>query len=297
MSEKLYFAGQDLTGTLGLSISGPGVYNAPARTGESISVPGRNGDIWVDGGSFENIDVVYPAWICDGFRDKIDLARGFLMQHSDGYYKISDSYHPSEYRLGRFAGAFDVETGTSNMTGKFNLTFNCQPQRWLNSGDEIMRSSERENPSASSYPYTPDILGDGSAYVQRLMFENPTLFPAYPRIRFQCATGPEFVLWTDLGADSHRVLYIRKIKFEPLDEYVIFDFQTMQAELPTSVAGVFEPVILDFEVTTYVTDGETQFYIYPGFLFTYLDEIRIASQETYLDSEVAFIAYPRWYNI
>ena len=120
----------------GIGLSAGGAYDAPARKGESISVPGRSGNIWVDDGSYENVMLTYPCWMSEGFDSNIDDFRTYLSKHSDQYYKLSDTYHPNEFRLGRYAGPFSTTPGTRNLSGRFDVVFDCQPQRFLNSGAE-----------------------------------------------------------------------------------------------------------------------------------------------------------------
>lgn len=123
------------TSEWGIGLSAGGAYDAPARKGESISVPGRNGNIWVDDGSFENIMLTYPCWMSEDFDANIDGFRAFLSLHSDQYYELRDTYHPTEYRLARYAGAFTPQLGTSNKSGRFDVVFDCYPQRFLDSGN------------------------------------------------------------------------------------------------------------------------------------------------------------------
>lgn len=118
----------------GIGLSAGGAYDAPARKGESISVPGRNGNIWVDDGSFENVMVTYPCWMSEDFDANIDDFRAFLSLHSDQYYELRDTYHPNEYRLARYAGPFTATPGTRNKSGRMDVTFDCMPQRFLNAG-------------------------------------------------------------------------------------------------------------------------------------------------------------------
>ena len=54
----------------GIYISGEGVFNAPQRDVEMISVPGRNGAIALDRGRFQNIEVTYPAFNYEADYDK-----------------------------------------------------------------------------------------------------------------------------------------------------------------------------------------------------------------------------------
>ena len=57
----------------GVFVTGKSVYDAPSRDVESVSVPGRNGDILIDKGRFKNIDITYH---CGCFAaNKFDFAR------------------------------------------------------------------------------------------------------------------------------------------------------------------------------------------------------------------------------
>lgn len=154
-----------------VGLSGSGTYNAPARRGEAVSIPGRDGDVWVDEGSFENILVIYPCWIAHGFDRRVDDFRAFLEAHGDQYYRLEDTYHPEEYRLARYPGDFVAEPGTSNHSGKFDIVFDCDPRRFLKSGekDELLLYSE-----SSTSGMSETII-------------NPTYFKAYPILHIHYA--------------------------------------------------------------------------------------------------------------
>jgi len=126
MSEYFTFDGKK-SSDFGVMISGNGVWNAPARRGMQISVPGRNGDVWVDDGAYENIVVTYPCYIADGFADKVDEFRAWLAAHSYDYYRLFDTYHAGGYRNARFLGPLNTAPGTRNLTGKFDVSFDCLP--------------------------------------------------------------------------------------------------------------------------------------------------------------------------
>lgn len=143
-------------------ISGEGTFNAPARRGEFINVPGRNGDLFIDAGSYENIQVEYPAFIFspyDGiFNEKLqELRAEFKAKRS--YRRIEDTYHPDEFRLGLYKEGLEVEPHFLNRSGNFTLIFDCKPQRFLKSGEE---------------PVTFTALGN---------IENPTQYASLPLIK------------------------------------------------------------------------------------------------------------------
>ncbi len=159
------------TSEWGIGLSAGGAYDAPARKGESISVPGRNGNIWVDDGSFENVMLTYPCWMSEDFDVNIDGFRAFLALHSDQYYELRDTYHPNEYRLARYAGAFTPQLGTRNKSGRFDVVFDCYPQRFLDSGNTWTAMTV---PSASS-----------SSGISMGTITNDTLFATSPVICFR----------------------------------------------------------------------------------------------------------------
>lgn len=119
----------------GVYINGMGTYNAPRRDIQSVAIPGRNGELTIDNGRYENIDITYPAFIVNDFDSNISAFRNMLLSHV-GYFKLEDSYHPAEYRKARYSDSFNADVLDSHIAGKFDLTFNCYPQRFLKEGDK-----------------------------------------------------------------------------------------------------------------------------------------------------------------
>ena len=126
----------------GVYLSGDGVFNSPARIGEMVHVPGRNGSLWLDENSFENIEVTYPAFIGTkdeaDFRTKLMEVRSWLASR-EGYCRLEDTYHPDEYRLAVFKNQIETEPVQYTRAGNFVITFDCKPQRFLKAGDNAKR--------------------------------------------------------------------------------------------------------------------------------------------------------------
>lgn len=146
----------------GVYITGEAVYNAPERAVEMITIPGRNGDLAVDQGRFENIPVTYPAGVFastqEEFAAKIRNIRNELASRFS-YVRITDSYHPDEYRLGLYKSGLEVDPVAYSTAGEFDIVFDCMPQRWLVSGE-----------TAQTFTSTGTIT-------------NPTLFGAKPLLK------------------------------------------------------------------------------------------------------------------
>lgn len=150
----------------GVYISGSGTYNAPVKAYSAISVPGRSGDLLIDEKRYENIEVTYPAFIYRDFKENLAKLRSALLA-VNGYARLEDTYHTDEFRLGYFQGGIEVDALPTNDAGKFNITFNCKPQRFLTGGEV-------------AHKYTEDAS-----------INNPTLFASKPLIRATFDTANE----------------------------------------------------------------------------------------------------------
>lgn len=125
------------TKDFGVYINGAQTYDAPARSREVISVPGRNGDLIIDNGRYENTDVTYHAFIYRDFEVNVEGFRNLLLSRTS-YKRLEDTYHPQEFRLGIYNGNFSADVVEWLEAGEFDLTFNCKPQRFLKSGEDAI---------------------------------------------------------------------------------------------------------------------------------------------------------------
>lgn len=134
--KTLTFDGQS-SGDYGVYITGEAVYNAPARDVEMVTIPGRNGQLALDKGRFENIEVSYPAGIfADNeadFAQAVSDFRNFLASRS-GYCRLENDYNPNEYRMAIYKSGLEVDPKLLR-AGKFDIVFDCKPQRWLKDGE------------------------------------------------------------------------------------------------------------------------------------------------------------------
>lgn len=151
------YAGKNST-DFNVWISGESTYSSPEKDIEAVAIPGRNGTLTIDNGRFHNIAVLYPAFIIDDFEKNFDAFKAFLASVK-GYARLSDTYHPDYYRLARFNLPIEPEMTQDNRHGRFTVTFDCDPRRFLVSGDR-----------AATF------TANGS-------LRNPTLFDAKPLIR------------------------------------------------------------------------------------------------------------------
>ena len=160
MRNSITFGGVN-SADYGIYIGGEGVFNAPERDVEMVSIPGRNGSFALDKGRFENITVTYSAFNFEPdlatFKANLDAFRNALCAQ-EGYQRLTDTFHTDEYRMATFISGLDIKPINYNTAAKFDIVFDGKPQRFLTSGE-----TKRSVSSGSS-------------------ITNPTLFPASPLI-------------------------------------------------------------------------------------------------------------------
>lgn len=154
----------------GIYITGEGVYNAPTRDVELITVAGRNGDFALDRGRFNNISVVYKAGSFaktqTEFAEKISDFRNAILSKV-GYKRLEDDYHTDEYRMAVYMNGLELEPVHYSEAGEFELTFNCKPQRFLKSGEtEISVDSGDELTNPTLFESQPILLVEGHGDIE-----------------------------------------------------------------------------------------------------------------------------------
>ena len=149
----------------GIFISGEGAYDAPVRNVEFVTVPGRNGAIPIDKGSYDNITIEYPAFTFAltqaEFRKKLTDFKNAIMSQI-GYQRLVDTYHPDEYRMAIYCEGLEVDPIYYSRAGSFTLKFTCKPQRYLTSGEneiEVNNGDVVNNPTL--FDASPLLMIDG----------------------------------------------------------------------------------------------------------------------------------------
>lgn len=135
MRNYFTFAGKD-SRDFNLYISGHKTYDSPTRDYRFYDVPGRHGSIAEDQRSLKNVQLKYESsFIFENFERDFSNLKNYLISRS-GYQRLMDSYHPDEFRLAIFKDAIEPTMDQRNEVGAFDLVFECQPQRFLLSGEE-----------------------------------------------------------------------------------------------------------------------------------------------------------------
>ena len=165
-----------------------------SRRGDLITIPGRNGVIVREDGSYDTYQQEYQISFSQAAqnRDPYEVARSIAvwLLGSPGFCRLEDGFEPEHFRLARYSGAFDVDTVLMEY-GKATLTFDVQPQRYLKSGET---------------PLT--FTGGSSATIM-----NPTQFEARPLLKFSnVSSSPNPVVQTLTMRENYVILPSGKVR-------------------------------------------------------------------------------------
>lgn len=156
---------------LGIQVEHPPKYIMPERDYEQVSVPGRNGDLFLDKGSYKNYDQPYDIAIADHdiYYDTLMVRVSKWLHPKPGYCRLEDSYFPDVYRMAMFNSGVDFENIMSH-GGRATISFNCKPQKFLKIGEKsILYTSAGviKNPTAEkAKPLLTVKGGTGSGKLQ-----------------------------------------------------------------------------------------------------------------------------------
>lgn len=153
------------SGDYGIQVEHPPEYQTPAKDYELIHIPGRNGDLVIDNGSYQNVNRSYQIAIGDERRDFTDMANIIAewLHSASGYARLEDSYEPEYYRMAMFQSELSIENIVQH-AGRVTVEFNCKPQRFLKSGEEILQLSSNtvlRNPTGFDSLPSITVYGSG----------------------------------------------------------------------------------------------------------------------------------------
>ena len=144
--------------------------NGPERRLEVIQIPGRNGDLIIDSGVYNNYAQSYEVYF-NASKNRTPkqsrMVREWL-QTATGYQRLEDSYDPEFYRLAYFSGPAEIEN-IMNQYGRMTISFMCKPQRWRKDGETPLLLTASQTIYNELFPALPLIkingTGAGNLYV------------------------------------------------------------------------------------------------------------------------------------
>lgn len=120
------------TDTEGVYVDQARIFGKPSRDVEFVSIPGRNGDLTFSNNRYNNIEIVVNCYIKSQFVDNFaSFINKLSAQWNEGYEYLWFSMDPDVYREAQFISATEPVTGAYNEDAKFEIRFNCKPQKFI----------------------------------------------------------------------------------------------------------------------------------------------------------------------
>ena len=149
-----------------IQVAHPPGYAYPERDYTITHIPGRNGDIIQDNGCYKNVERTYEVSFDVPNEDFATYANAVSawLHSTTGYARLEDSYEPDYYRMATYQES-NIFENLYNQAGTATIVFECKPQRFLKTGDNII------------------------AIQNSLTIMNPTGFEAYPLFKVTGTSG------------------------------------------------------------------------------------------------------------
>jgi len=151
-----------------IQVENPPGYDTPEKDYEIIHIPGRNGDLAIDDGSYKNVVRQYNIAVGSTRKHYAMLANSISkwINSTSGYVRLEDSYEPDYYRLALYREGRSL-SNIRGQAGRTVINFDCKPQRFLKSGDTsvtVVTSGQKlVNPTGFVALPTITVYGSGAA--------------------------------------------------------------------------------------------------------------------------------------
>lgn len=168
----IVYGGESSTG-YGMVVGTAPAYEKPVKRTEVFNVPGRNGSVIFQNGSYDDVTRTYHVWIGeDETPDSGGIVHGTLAERvsaitawlfsQTGYTRLEDNFEPNVFRLAYYSGANNISNELTQY-GETDLTFTCRPERFYKDAE------------------TPIAVANGDNLT------NPTKFASKPLIKIEAA--------------------------------------------------------------------------------------------------------------
>ena len=136
LNETFYLDGVDAA-SAGIHLQKPIVFSEAIPNVESKTIPGRNGALIFDTGSYKNRNGSASCFcLQEDVEEAISSAVRFLMG-KNGYRRLETSDDPDHYWMARVENSPQIAMRLRTLA-PFEISFDCKPQRFLKSGENAV---------------------------------------------------------------------------------------------------------------------------------------------------------------
>lgn len=136
LNETFYLDGIDAA-SAGIHLQKPIVFSEAIPNIESKTIPGRNGALIFDTGSYKNRS---GSASCFCLQEDVETAvssAGRFLMGGKGYRRLETSGDPNHYWMARVKNSPQIEMRL-RVLAPFEIEFDCKPQRFVKSGENAV---------------------------------------------------------------------------------------------------------------------------------------------------------------
>ena len=136
LNETFYLDGIDAR-AVGIQLQAPIEFSEAVPISEAQTIPGRNGDLIWETGSYENRSGSASCFCLQKDVEKAISSAGRFLMGKKGYRRLETSDDPDHYWMARVENSPRIEQRL-RMLSPFEIGFDCKPQRFVKSGENAI---------------------------------------------------------------------------------------------------------------------------------------------------------------
>ena len=142
LNETFYLDGIDAR-SAGIQLQAPIEFSEAVPVVEAQTIPGRNGDLIWETGSYENRSGSASCFCLQKDVEKAISSAGRFLMGKKGYRRLETSDDPDHYWMARVENSPRIEQRLRTLA-PFDIGFDCKPQRFVKSGENPIELYENE---------------------------------------------------------------------------------------------------------------------------------------------------------
>ena len=136
LNETFYLDGIDAR-SAGIQLQAPIEFSEAVPVVEAQTIPGRNGDLIWETGSYENRGASVSCFCLQKDVEKAISSAGRFLMGKRGYRRLETSDDPDHYWMARVENSLRIEQRL-RMLAPFEIGFDCKPQRFVKAGEDAV---------------------------------------------------------------------------------------------------------------------------------------------------------------
>ena len=136
LNETFYLDGIDAR-SAGIQLQAPIEFSEAVPVVEAQTIPGRNGDLIWETGSYENRSGSASCFCLQKDVEKAVSSAGRFLMGKKGYRRLETSDDPDHYWMARVENSPQIAMRLRTLA-PFEIGFDCKPQRFVKSGENAI---------------------------------------------------------------------------------------------------------------------------------------------------------------